>query len=296
MNLTTSNADVPTVHITTNRNRVKNYGSSVYMKSGTNFEIEIFNPTQGRLLSIIKIDGREISSTGIVINPGQRVYLERWIDEAKKFKFSTYEVENSGSAKKAIEQNGKIEVSLYTETINLSNNWSNNWNTGTTNISNYPYTLTTNTNWNTGTTNISNYPYTLTTNTNTTFGGSFGGTTTTDMYYSNNNFTNTGSASISGNVGIRGCDGANGNEGPTGVLNEKSIETGRTEKGEQSNQSFDSTSGDFSNWPFVNVILQILPESAKPVEVDKIRSYCTDCGTRVRATSWKFCPSCGEKL
>ena len=281
MNLTTSNNDVPTVHITTNRNRVKNYGSSVYMKSGTNFEIEIFNPTQGRLLSSIKIDGREISSTGIVINPGQRVYLERWIDEAKKFKFSTYEVENSGSAKKAIEQNGKIEVSLYTETINLSNNWSNNWNTGTTNISNYPYTLTT--------------------NTNNTFSGSFGGTTTTDMYYSNNNFTNTGSASlfstsISGNVGIRGCVGTNGNEGPAGVLNEKSIETGRTEKGEQSNQSFDSTSGDFSNWPFVNVILQILPESAKPVEVDKIRSYCTDCGTRVRATSWKFCPSCGEKL
>ena len=285
MNLTTSNADVPTVHITTNRNRVKNYGSSVYMKSGTNFEIEIFNPTQGRLLSSIKIDGREISSNGIVINPGQRVYLERWIDEAKKFKFSTYEVENSGSAKKAIEQNGKIEVSLYTEIINLSNNWSNNWNSGTTNIS-----------------NNYNCPYTLTTNINNTFGGSFGGTTTTDMYYSNNNF-NTGSASlfsasISGNINVstRGCVGTNGPDGPAGVLNEKSIETGRTEKGEQSNQSFDSTSGDFSNWPFVNVILQILPESAKPVEVDKIRSYCTDCGTRVRATSWKFCPSCGEKL
>jgi len=289
MNLTTSSNDVPTVHITTNRNRVKNYGSSVYMKSGTNFEIEIFNPTQGRLLSSIKIDGREISSTGIVINPGQRVYLERWIDEAKKFKFSTYEVENSGSAKKAIEQNGKIEVSLYTETINLSNNWSNNWNSGTANISNYPYTLTT------------NYPYTLTTNANTTFGGSFGGTTTTNMYYSNNNFTNTGSASlfsasISGNVGVRGTNGNAGTDGVPCMLNEKSIETGRTEKGEQSNQSFDSTDGNFSNWPFVNVILQILPESAKPVEVDKIRSYCTECGARVRATSWKFCPSCGEKL
>ncbi len=265
----TSNGDTPTVHITTNRNRIKTYGNVAYMKSGTNFEIEIFNPTQGRLLSKIKIDGREISTNGIVINPGQRVYLERWIDEARKFKFSTYEVENSAPAKKAIEQNGKIEVSLYSEVINLSNNWTS-WNstTGT-------YTI--------------NTPYTFT--------GSLGGTTTNDLYYTNNCFY---SSSMPLNSSL-GCVGTNGHEGPDGiridgVLNEKSIETGRTEKGEKSDQDFDETTGDFNNWPMMSVSLQILPESAKPVEVEKIRSYCTECGTRVRAASWKFCPSCGEKL
>jgi hypothetical protein len=275
MILTNNSSDVPTVHITTNRNRVKTYGSIAYMKSGTNFEIEIFNPTQGRLLSKIKIDGREISSNGIVINPGQRVYLERWIDEAKKFKFSTYEVENSAPAKKAIEQNGKIEVSLYSETINLSNNWINWTNSGTTNINNYPYTLTTN-----------------------TFGGSFGGTTTTDLYYTNNSFYSSSMPlnSSLGCVGNNGPSGIRGKAVTDGMLNEKAVETGRTEKGEKSDQDFDETTGDFGSWPMMTVSLQILPESAKPVEVEKIRSYCTECGTRVRATSWKFCPSCGEKL
>jgi rRNA maturation endonuclease Nob1 len=46
----------------------------------------------------------------------------------------------------------------------------------------------------------------------------------------------------------------------------------------------------------MTVNLQILPESAKPVEVEKIRSYCTECGTRSRSSSWKFCPSCGSKM
>jgi len=259
-----SNGDVPTVHITSNRNRVKTYGNVAYMKSGTNFEIEIFNPTQGRLLANISIDGRNISTNGLVINPGQRVYLERWLDEARKFKFSTYEVENSAPAKKAIEQNGKIEVSLYSETINLSNNfW--NYNTGTINLNSGIGTFT---------------------------APPFGGTTTTNIFYSSNIDTSL----TNGVYGIRGANGAVGVSGVDGILNEKSIETGRTEKGEKSDQGFEQTTGDFNSWPMMTVNLQILPESAKPVEIEKIRSYCTECGTRVRATSWKFCPSCGKKL
>ena len=271
MILTNSSIDVPSVHVTTNRNRVKTYGSVAYMKSGTHFEIEIFNPTQGRLLSKIKIDGRDISSTGIVINPGQRVYLERWIDEPKKFKFSTYDVENSSQAKKAIEQNGKIEVSLYCENIHISNNW-NTISTGTSNWNQYPYTLTTNTGF---------------------------GVTTTNMYYSSDSTQISGSY-FSNNLGVVGTDGLKGiagNPGPAGPVGiRSSIETGRTEKGAASDQSFDETSGDFGTWPMMTISLQILPESAKPVEVEKIRSYCTECGTRVRSSSWKFCPSCGSKM
>jgi rRNA maturation endonuclease Nob1 len=40
---------------------------------------------------------------------------------------------------------------------------------------------------------------------------------------------------------------------------------------------------------------KILPKSSKPVEVQEIRNYCTECGTKVK-TNYKFCPSCGNKI
>ena len=113
------------------------------------------------------------------------------------------------------------------------------------------------------------------------------------MYYSSDSTQISGSY-FSNNLGAVGTKGIAGNPGPVGIRS--SIETGRTEKGVASDQSFDETSGDFGTWPMMTISLQILPESAKPVEVEKIRSYCTECGTRVRSSSWKFCPSCGSKM
>ena len=36
----------PEAHITVNKNRVKQYNQNVYMKANTEYEIELFNPTQ----------------------------------------------------------------------------------------------------------------------------------------------------------------------------------------------------------------------------------------------------------
>jgi hypothetical protein len=103
----------PTANIAVNRNRLKSYDDKVYLKNGTHFEIELFNPKSISVLAKIYLDGKAISSTGIIIKPGQRVFLERWIDEPKKFLFETYEVEGSTEAKIAIKENGKVFVEFY---------------------------------------------------------------------------------------------------------------------------------------------------------------------------------------
>ena len=81
-----------TAHITKNRNRSKIYENSVYLKDGENFEIELFNPTTSRVLAKITINGNSISNSGIVLKPGERVYLERFIDSNNKFVFETYQI------------------------------------------------------------------------------------------------------------------------------------------------------------------------------------------------------------
>ena len=72
-------------HITKNRNRSKIYGDTVYLKTGETFEIELFNPSTTKVLARIEINGKKISEGGIILRPGERVYLERFIETKKKF-------------------------------------------------------------------------------------------------------------------------------------------------------------------------------------------------------------------
>lgn len=105
----------PIAHITVGKNRTKK-GHDVFLKDGVEFEIELYNPTQKPVMAKIKINGSYISNSGVVIKPAQRVYLERYLDEPKKFKFETYEV--SGSKEEiqhAIKNNGLVEIEFYNE-------------------------------------------------------------------------------------------------------------------------------------------------------------------------------------
>lgn len=258
--------------ITVSRNRLKSYGNTIYMKSGAQYEIELWNLKTTRVLVNILIDGTLISSNGIVLNPGQRVYLERWIDTPKKFKFTTYEVENTTEAKEAIQHNGLIQVNFHDEQVK---NYYPSWN------SNEPY-----------------YQYMM----------SYGGTTVNNLYSItptvpvNFNLSTTTNSATSGLIVGNFSNTSNNfsslniNENNLKSSDKGSLETGRSEAGEKSDQKLDSTVGDFNVWTSKSLTFQLLPESAKPVEADKIRSYCTECGTRVRSSSWKFCPSCGEKI
>jgi rubrerythrin len=75
----------------------------------------------------------------------------------------------------------------------------------------------------------------------------------------------------------------------------KSIETGRVEKGEQSNQNFTNSYEQFNYHTSHTIKLKIQPTSTKNINVEEIRQYCTECGTKMKS-NYKFCPSCGNKL
>lgn len=122
------------------RNRLKVYqNNKIYLKSNSEFEIELYNPRQNNVLAMIYINDNLISTSGIVIKPGQRIYLDRYLDTPNKFKFSTYEVEDNESNNQAIKNNGKVKVIFYDEkkyypnyncTISTSDWWNGITTTG----------------------------------------------------------------------------------------------------------------------------------------------------------------------
>ena len=238
-----------TAHITRNRNRSRIYEDTVYFKNGENFEIELFNPSTAKALAKIKINGNNISKGGIILRPGERVYLERFIETNNKFLFETYEVDKSEESINAIRDNGLVEIDFYTEQV-FGN----------------PYGLQiTPQTW----TYINQSPVIGSIN----LTGStppFGGTTVNNLYTTTTSSPNARSASL---------------------------ETGRVEMGESSNQKFkDSFGSNFNSFPAKSIKYRIIPESQKPMDSGSIRNYCTNCGTRMKKQTWKFCPNCGSKI
>jgi hypothetical protein len=116
MKVYTSGSIVPTAFVTKGRQRVKQYNENVYLNNGDEFEIELFNPTSKKILAKITLNGVDPGSTGIVLRPGERVFLERYLDQPKKFLFETYEVDrNNPEVQKAIKSNGEVKVDFYEE-------------------------------------------------------------------------------------------------------------------------------------------------------------------------------------
>jgi hypothetical protein len=266
--------------VTQNRNRLKTYdgGGTIYLKDGQNFEIELFNPLANRVLAKISINGNQISSSGIVLNPGQRIFLERFIDDDRKFLFETYEVENTKEVKEAIQKNGKLEISFYNEYVPLiTNTWIYNGSPGSFLYSGSGSITVPCTYGNIGTT---------TANTNAT--------TTTLGLNSSYNLTNTSSFTGSLTSGTTSTTAANYSSHVSEP--ESNIETGRIEMGDKSSQDLSQTYGNFNSYSFQTSSIKILPLSVKPVEVKDLRKYCPECGTRAKKSTWKFCPSCGGSL
>lgn len=233
----------------------------VFLEDKEEFEIELFNPLTVSVLADIKLNGQSISKTGLVVKPGQRVYLDCFIDDKKKFKFSTYEIENSGEALDATQNNGLLEVFFYKEDVITLDNWQRKFDRIIVEKW-YPY--------------YPSYPWyrpTIWYGTNSpTIGGNcvttnlnngiIGTTTTSNAYYSSNNvnFSNTSNSVNLSNLNI---------DGSMNSLN--SIETGRVEKGEVSKQKFTEVDMDFEKHYIASTIIQILPESRKPAEVKDVK-------------------------
>ena len=100
--------------IAKNKSLLKEYDNrTVYLKDGDEFQIQLFNPEIEEIAARITIDGIQLSND-IVIRPGERIWLERYTDKPKKFKFETYEVESDNKdVDNAIRNNGVIKVTFH---------------------------------------------------------------------------------------------------------------------------------------------------------------------------------------
>jgi predicted component of type VI protein secretion system len=113
--ISTMKTNQPSAYIALNNNRLKAYADVIYLKDGDEFQIELFNPYQVSVLAKIYINNSLISTSGLVFRPGQRYFLDRFIDTNKKFKFNTYTVDSGTTPEvlKAIENNGSVKVEFY---------------------------------------------------------------------------------------------------------------------------------------------------------------------------------------
>lgn len=252
ISVNTTGLAVPQSFITKGKQRLKQHIDTVYLKNGDEFEIELFNPTQNKVLAKIEMNGKSIGS-GIILRPGERIFLERYLDEAKKFLFETYTVNgNNEDVQRAIENNGDVVVKFFNETT-------------LTYYSNSTSTLTI------------NNPFTYTTH-NTLGGASIPThgtftTTGTNMFY---NSSLTSSTMDTNSL--------------------RKVETGRVEKGSDSDQSFTYDSTSFNTYAFATNSWKIKPLSTKPVVIEDLVTYCTECGSKRKKDTHKFCPHCGTKF
>lgn len=238
--------DAPSAWIVSSKDKgrksIKN--GKVYLNDKETFEIELFNPLKKSVLAKIKLNGSYISTSGLILNPGERVYLDCYIDDRRKFVFSTYSIDSDNEqAIEAIQNNGLLEVFFYKEnTID--------WTNFTGNINS---TITINTPYYTNTSYYTSpYWYGRTTTDN------IGTLTTSSINYINysqpiSSITNSYNSSTS--------DILTSN---TSNLT-KSLETGKVVKGEKSKQNFEYVNMDFETFCFSSITIQLLPESRKPI-------------------------------
>lgn len=112
-------SDNNNVKIAVNKSLLKEYIKSnervVYLHDNTEFQLQLFNPFSYVIGVKIKFNDYEMSKSHLVLRPGERIWLDRFIDNDNKLLFSTYTVDDTNEAKQAIKNNGYVEVSFYRE-------------------------------------------------------------------------------------------------------------------------------------------------------------------------------------
>lgn len=259
------------------------YSRVVYLENGQEFQIQLFNPHNFTIGAEIFINGERLSNY-LVLKPGERIWLERYLDIKKKFKFSTYEVEgNDKDVQEAIKDNGNIEVKFYKEVRKKD-------------FPNYPITTIDyfrTTEWS---------PTTVISQPNDYVDDHWSTTISTKANSSNNKFCTTHTNYSNPCIDtLTTGDQSNlvsfcASSILTNMPDEMICETGRIEAGSTSNQEFDNVNIDFEYFPFVTEKIKILPISQKPFTTNDLHKiYCPECGRKLKST-YKFCPFCGSKI
>ena len=297
-------------HIAINKSLLKEFRNSeneriVYLKDGDEFQIQVFNPYSYVIgVSFTFNSNNNDNSRLLILKPGERVWLDRYLDDNKKFLFSTYEVNASKEVKKAIEKNGLLNIYFYRE--KEYNNLYFYDNHSITVTQPKPIEIT----W---TGDSPNWYYD---NTVTCYNNNLVDACTTELSASTVNSATWASASIDANGNYKYSD-SYGNHytdsartltaaeakpiknGLNSCVNKtnfnKSIETGRINKGNYSNQKFKNYYGEFENWYFKKETIKLLPQSQKQINTNDLKKkYCHNCGKKIKS-DFKFCPNSGAK-
>lgn len=306
---------VPEASICINKSQLKLYNKqdkfpTYYLDNGQEFQIQLFNPTQDTILAKIQLNGKSISQGGLVLKPGERVFLERYLDIAKKFLFETYEVSNTNAVKQAIAHNGDFKVEFYRESQVVP--ISNTITTTTWPTLNYPDIYHYDANKFGRSTLIgrsdisSSAPASMDwlslgdsiDNSSALGQASLGNTAIGTTTQSNGNATtNLTNAFYSNTTNFTSPGVFTTEKDETFVPSTKTIETGRVEAGSDSNQQITYINKSWEYNAFHTVEYKLLPTSQKinTTKDIQVARYCHSCGNR-RKPEHKFCPACGTKL
>lgn len=299
------------VKIAINKSILKEYknGNSlderiVYLDNGSEFQIQIFNPHDFVVGARIYINGVSMSYM-LVLRPGERIWLERYLDKSVKFRFETYEVDADEETKKAIQKNGEVKVVFYKEEHKPEPISIPTW---------HPLV------WN----NTHTYedPYApkyddlvasigSSVKLNALYGDERSATLKnvdiSDVHnISDKNLsfcvndmsltTSTADTSFTTDTTLNYNKPLNKLRRTVNTSSSDKIETGRIEEGGYSNQQFKDVYRNFSSWSFSTETIKLLPTSQKQYNSSDLKKhYCTQCGRKINMKH-KYCPYCGNKI
>lgn len=276
-----------------NKSLLKEYKTSfcdrtVYLNDGDEFQFQLFNPEREEIVVRISIESSQLSHD-IVLRPGERIWIERYTDTPKKFKFNTYYVNGKNKeVQDAIADNGDIRIQFFHKQKKVNTPvWINSGPNITWTYLNAPAY-----DWKDYTITCSNAT-TGSVKTNLNSSNSISTLSLSDENYSlklDNNCITTADCSSAL------YSSPSSSFASTNVEENTKLETGRVMEGGHSNQKFSDVNMDFEYWPFRTETIKILPESRKPYSVNDLKKvYCTNCGRKLN-TKYKYCPYCGEKI
>lgn len=248
------------------KDQLPKYGDSYYLKDGQEFILMLYNPTQRKVAAKIFINGRAESSM-LVLKPGQRAWIERFLDTDRRFLFETYEVDDTPEGRNATADNGRVRVEFYYETVPQPQIV---YVEKPVYIPYNPYPQ---------------QPW-----------------VTPGIYYSQSAGTIQGingaahatmdSVNFSCNVGS--VQYSSKDQGLNELLKDEApqMETGRVEMGAKSNQQFGTSYDSFESSWFHAEEFRLMPERYRPAESVKV--HCTQCN-KVKKPGDVFCSRCGTR-
>jgi len=319
---------------TSSLDELKSYqDNTIYLNNGDEFQIRLFNPLREKIGVQVGING-DLSQGLLVLNPGEDVTLDRFLDDKSKMLYETYTIDgNNQDAVNAAAANGLVNVNFFKEKrvirpnpvrsrgVKSKSSFGNR--TGGITLCG---STTGSFSGKLSSTNINDKWSPILDDADGTIGGNFTTTGSADYAILNNvngmgnvsptasgqGETLTSSNNMYFSASFEGDVTLDGNFSSPGIpIGEKDLsfvsdpapevikETGRIEKGNESAQNLNEVNVEFETFSFYQITYYLKPTSERgstTVTESRVRDYCPECGYRIRNTRWNFCPKCGDEV